>query len=143
MSLFGKKKEENRLPADALARAAGEPAEEIRRVKVLGAGRGGRRELLENTKEALKNMGLSVEVEYVTDMKRTAEYGVMGLPALVADERPVSAGKALKVGEIERLLRGRRGRRRKSRRNGSSPSGGGLFSVFGGERKRGRRQGLF
>lgn len=104
MSLFGKKKEENRLPADALARAAGEPAEEIRRVKVLGAGCGRCRELYENAKEAVKNIGLSVEVEYVTDMKKIMEYGVMSMPALVVDERAVSAGKVLKAGEVEKLL---------------------------------------
>ena len=35
-------------------------------------------------------MGLSVEVEYITDMQKVMEYGVMSMPALVVNEKVVS-----------------------------------------------------
>lgn len=49
-------------------------------------------------------MGLSVKVEYITDMPKIVEYGVMSLPALVANDKVVSAGKVLKADDIKALL---------------------------------------
>ena len=54
--------------------------------------------------EAIKAMGLSVEMEYITDMQKVMAYGVMSIPALVINEQVVSMGKALKVSDIEKLL---------------------------------------
>lgn len=75
-------------------------------IKVLGSGCRNCHTLWENTKEAVKNLGLSLEVEYVTDMEQIMAYGVMSMPALVANEKVVSTGKVLKAAEVERLLRG-------------------------------------
>lgn len=61
--------------------------------------------LLEATKEAVKNMGLTIEVEYVTDMEKIMKYGAMSMPALVINEQIASMGKVLKAAEIEKLLR--------------------------------------
>ena len=60
--------------------------------------------MLEASREAVKNMGLSVEVEYVTDMEKIMAYGVMSMPALVVNENVVSMGKVLKATEVENLL---------------------------------------
>ena len=49
-------------------------------------------------------MGLSIEVEYVTDMAKIMEYGVMSMPALVVNENVVSMGKVLKAADIKNLL---------------------------------------
>ena len=61
-------------------------------------------EFYENTKEAVKNAGLSVEVEYITDMEKVMGYGVMSMPALVVNEKVVSMGKVLKAADVEKLL---------------------------------------
>ena len=45
-----------------------------------------------------------MEVEYITDMEKVMSYGVMSMPALVVNEKVVSAGKVLKASEIEKLL---------------------------------------
>ena len=37
-------------------------------------------------------MGLSVEVEYITDMQKVMEYGVMSMPALLSTEKVVANG---------------------------------------------------
>ena len=58
----------------------------------------------ENAKEAVQKMGLSVEVKYITDLQKVMEYGVMSMPALVANEKVVSMGKVLKANDVEKLL---------------------------------------
>lgn len=73
-------------------------------IKVLGSGCKSCHALLESTKEAVKAMGLSVEIEYVTDMQKIMEYGVMSMPALVVNEKVVSMGRVLKSGDVEKLL---------------------------------------
>lgn len=93
-------------PADAETEncccgGAGDPLVSI---KVLGAGCKSCHEMYENTKEAVKNAGLSVEVEYITDMERVMGYGVMSMPGLVVNEKVVSMGKVLKAAEVEKLL---------------------------------------
>lgn len=74
-------------------------------VKVLGPGCKSCHALLEGTKAALAEMGVAVEVEYITDMQKIMEYGVMSMPALVVNENVVSMGKALKTAEVVKLLR--------------------------------------
>ena len=116
MSLFhfGKKKEDTKAPA---CTCGGEcPASEITSdccpeakdgiccIKVLGAGCKTCHEQYENAKEAVNAMGLSVEVEYITDMQKVMEYGVMSMPALVVNEKVVSQGKVLKPADVEKLL---------------------------------------
>lgn len=111
MSLFGRKKEEGKAPVCACnggcptgeateRKAAGDCC-----VKVLGSGCKSCHALLEAAEAAVQSMGLGIEVEYVTDMQKIMEYGVMRMPALVVNEQVVSMGKVLKAGEVEGLLR--------------------------------------
>ena len=74
-------------------------------IKVLGSGCKNCHALLESTKEAVKAMGLGIEVRYVTDMQEIMKYGVMSMPALVVNEKVASMGKVLKAAEVEELLR--------------------------------------
>lgn len=83
----------------------GAPVEGICCVKVLGAGCKSCHELYENTKAAVSALGLKVEVEYITDMEKIMEYGVMSMPAIVVNDKVVSMGKVLKAADVEKLLR--------------------------------------
>lgn len=74
-------------------------------IKVLGSGCKNCHALLESTKEAVKAMGLDIEVGYVTDMEEITKYGVMSMPALVVNEKVASMGKVLKAAEVEKILR--------------------------------------
>ena len=94
---FGKKKEEIKTPA-------GEAVSGICCIKVLGAGCTSCHQQYEYAKKAVKNMGLSIEVEYITDMQKIMEYGVMSMPALVVNEKVVSMGKVLKAADVEKLM---------------------------------------
>ena len=73
-------------------------------IKVLGSGCKNCHDLYEAAKAAVKNMDVAIEVEYVTDMERIMEYGVMSMPALVVNEKVVSMGKVLKAADVEKLL---------------------------------------
>lgn len=74
-------------------------------IKVLGSGCATCHKLFENVKEAVNEMGLSADIEYITDMAKVMEYGVMSMPALVVDEKVISMGKLLKASEIIKLLK--------------------------------------
>lgn len=74
-------------------------------IKVLGGGCRKCETLLENTKEAVKNLGIGADIEYITDYSVIASYGIMSTPALIKDEKIVSMGKVLKSSEIEKILK--------------------------------------
>ena len=46
----------------------------------------------------------ALEIEYVTDMARIMEYGIMSTPALMIDDKVVSMGRVLKAKEVMKLL---------------------------------------
>lgn len=113
---FGKKKEEEgpacscngdceTYEAESVENTCCEGAKDgICCIKILGSGCKNCHALLENTEAAVKNMGLSIEPEYVTDMEKIMAYGVMSMPALVVNEKVVSMGKVLKAADVEKLL---------------------------------------
>lgn len=120
MALFNfgkKKKEETKAPAcccngdspssetaEVASECCGEKIDGICCVKVLGAGCKSCHEQYENAKKAVETMGLDVEVEYITDMPKVMEYGVMSMPAIVVNDKVVSQGKVLKAAEVQKLL---------------------------------------
>ena len=121
MSLFNScKKKEEEKKASAGTCSCGCPTSEVSEItndccpeakdgicciKVLGAGCKSCHEQYENAKDAVKAMGLFVKVEYITDMQKVMEYGVMSMPAIVVNEKVVSMGKVLKAADVEKLLR--------------------------------------
>ena len=117
MSLFnfGKKKEDNSCICNCTCSASdvvestneccGKTVNGICCIKVLGAGCKSCHEMYENTKQAVNNIGLNIEVEYITDMEKVMSYGVMSMPAIVVNEQVISMGKVLKASQVEELLR--------------------------------------
>ena len=126
---FGKKKEEKKVSAcccggaeatveeksgcccgsapkadNSTSCCCGSSVKGISSIKILGAGCKSCHEQYENAKAAVKAMGLSVEVEYITDMEKVMAYGVMSMPAIVVNEQVVSMGKVLKAADVEKLL---------------------------------------
>ena len=76
----------------------------IKSIKVLGPGCKSCHELNEASVAAVKELGMELEVEYITDMEKVMEYGVMSMPAIVVNEQLVSMGKVLKAADVEKLL---------------------------------------
>ena len=73
-------------------------------IKVLGGGCCKCENLLEAVKEAVAEKGGDAEIEYITDMARIMEYGIMSTPALMIDNKIVSMGRVLKAKEVMKLL---------------------------------------
>ena len=117
MALFNfGKKEEKKAPAcccsseskaeETTSCCCGKPVEGICCIKVLGAGCKSCHDQYEYAKNAVSNLGLGIEVEYITDMEKVMEYGVMSMPAIVVKDKVVAFGKVLKTAEVEKLLKG-------------------------------------
>ena len=44
-------------------------------------------------------------VEYITDMEKIMECGIMSIPAIVVNDKVVAFGKVLKTAEVEKLMK--------------------------------------
>ncbi|MFA6048154.1 MAG: thioredoxin family protein [Parcubacteria group bacterium] len=75
-------------------------------IKILGSGCPNCQKLEANTKQALEELKMEAEVEKVTDMEKIMGYGIMSLPAIVADEKVLGYGVVPSVEEIKKLLSG-------------------------------------
>ena len=73
-------------------------------IKVMGTGCRKCKALLAATEEAVKNSGVQAEIEYVTDMIKIAETGLMSTPGLVIDDKIVSSGKVLEAQAVAELI---------------------------------------
>ena len=113
---FGKKKEENKMSCYCGESTCDDSAQVESNcccscggngcnIKVLGAGCKSCHEQYENVQKAVANMNLDAEVEYITDMEKVMNYGVMSMPAIVVNEHVASMGKVLKAAQIEELLK--------------------------------------
>ena len=75
-------------------------------IKILGSGCSNCKKLEANTKQALSELKMEAEVEKVTDMEKIMSYGIMSLPAIVADDKVISYGLVPTAEEIKKLLTG-------------------------------------
>ena len=73
-------------------------------IKVLGGGCKCCETILASVKEAVAAKKIDAEIEYITDMEKIMEFGVMSTPALMIDGKIASAGRTLKAKEIEKFL---------------------------------------
>lgn len=73
-------------------------------IKILGTGCAGCKSLHANVEEAVKELEISAEVVKEEDMLKILAYNVMKLPALVIDEKVITAGKKLSKTEIKEIL---------------------------------------
>ena len=73
-------------------------------IKVLGGGCCKCENLLGAVKEAVAEKGIEAKIEYITDMSKIMEYGIMSTPALMINNKVVSMGRVLKAKEVEKLL---------------------------------------
>ena len=73
-------------------------------IKILGTGCPRCKTLYETTEQAIAELGLDATLAKEQDILKIIEYKVLGLPALVVDEKVVSAGAGLSRGEVKKLL---------------------------------------
>ena len=73
-------------------------------IKVLGGGCCKCENLLSAVKEAVAQKGIDAEIEYITDMSKIMEFGIMSTPALMVDNKVVSMGRVLKAKDVAKML---------------------------------------
>lgn len=78
---------------------------EMRELKVLGPGCAKCKKLDENVKNAIGETGGDFDYEYVTDIQKIMEYGILMTPGIVLDGTVVSTGRVLPVKEIINIIK--------------------------------------
>ena len=73
-------------------------------IKVLGGGCCKCENLLGAVKEAVAEKGVDADIEYITDMQKILEYGIMSTPALMINNKVVSMGRVLKAKDVVKLF---------------------------------------
>lgn len=74
------------------------------KIQVLGSGCQTCEKLYELTKQAVQELGIEAEVEYVTDISKIVEMGVMTSPVLAINGKPVMTGSVPDVEKIKSLI---------------------------------------
>lgn len=74
------------------------------KIQILGTGCPKCKKLAENTEAALKELGLSCEIEKVTKINDIMAFGVMMTPALAIDGDVKIVGKVATVEEIKSFI---------------------------------------
>lgn len=74
------------------------------KIQVLGSGCPTCKKLFELTKAAVKQLDLKEEVEYITDVSKIIEMGVMSSPVLAIDGRAAMVGFVPDIEKIKKLL---------------------------------------
>jgi small redox-active disulfide protein 2 len=76
----------------------------MKKILILGTGCPKCKQLYENTEAAIKASGVEASIEKVEKITDIIGYGVMTTPALVVDDKIVSAGKTLTSEQIIPLI---------------------------------------
>ncbi|NHW88353.1 MAG: thioredoxin family protein [Archaeoglobales archaeon] len=74
-------------------------------VKVVGPGCARCKTTLELVKKVVEREKINAKVEYVTDMKREVELGIMATPAVIVDGKIVVQGRIPSESEIVKALK--------------------------------------
>lgn len=75
------------------------------KIQVLGSGCSTCKNLFELTKKAVAELGITAEVEYITDITKIIEMGVMSSPVLAVNGKPVMVGFSADIEKIKDLIR--------------------------------------
>lgn len=76
------------------------------KIQVLGAGCPSCKKLFELTKRAVAELDIEADVEYISDIQKIIEMGVMSAPVLVIDDKVAIAGSVPDIKEIKEIIGG-------------------------------------
>jgi len=75
------------------------------KIQVLGSGCTSCKKLHELTQQAIRELNLKEEVEYVTDVSKIVEMGVMSSPVLAIGGKPVMVGFVPNIEKIKEVIK--------------------------------------
>jgi len=76
----------------------------IEKIEIFGSGCESCKKLFDLTKKAVTEMGLDIEVEYIDDIQKAMELGVMSFPVLAINGKPIIVGMIPNVEEIKETI---------------------------------------
>lgn len=74
-------------------------------IQVLGSGCPTCKKLFELTKQAVEELDLKIEVEYITDIQKIVEMGVMSSPVLAINSKPAISGFLPDIEKIKETIK--------------------------------------
>ena len=77
------------------------------KIQVLGSGCANCKKLHEITQKAVTDLGLKEKVEYITDISKIIEMGVMQTPVLAINGKPIMTGFTPDIEKIKNLIKGK------------------------------------
>ena len=77
----------------------------IMKIQVLGSGCPTCKKLFELTKKAAEELKLKTEVEYITDIQKIVEMGVMSSPVLAINGKPILTGFVPDIEKIKETIK--------------------------------------
>lgn len=75
------------------------------KIQVLGSGCPTCRKLFEITKQAVDELNLKTEVEYITDIQKIVEMGIMSSPVLAINDKPIMSGFLPDIEKIKKIIK--------------------------------------
>ena len=73
-------------------------------IQVLGSGCPTCKRLHEITVQAVEELGVDAEVEYITDIQKIVEMGVMSSPVLAINGKPVIVGSLPDIAKVKEVI---------------------------------------
>lgn len=74
-------------------------------IQVLGSGCPTCKKLYELTRQAAAETGFAGEVEYITDITKMLEMGIMQSPAVAINGKPVLTGRLPGLDELKKIIK--------------------------------------
>jgi len=74
-------------------------------IQILGSGCNNCKLLLKHTEIALARLNQQADVQYITDLEKISDSGIMRTPGLIINQKIVSQGKVLAPIQIEALIK--------------------------------------
>lgn len=74
------------------------------KIQVLGSGCKTCKKLYELMKQAIEELKIDEEVEYITDVQKILEMGVMSSPVLAIDGKPIIVGSVPSLEKIKKVI---------------------------------------
>ena len=76
----------------------------MKEIKILGTGCPKCKKLMEQTQQAVTELGLECNFEKIEDIQKIIAYGVMMTPALVVDGQVKATGKVPSLDDIKTMI---------------------------------------
>jgi len=74
------------------------------KIQVLGSGCPTCKKLFELTQEAVKQLNINEKVEYITDVSKIIEMGVMSSPVLAVNDKPIMVGFLPDIEKLKKAI---------------------------------------